>query len=86
MDTVFLRHKGRFSEYLLECPSTEVSVDCYVQRIYVRTVHIYTTPIACSDMYMEYLAVKIIQFSQLKIDQLKLMPKKFGFAYHIKVN
>lgn len=25
VDTVFLQHRGRFSEYLLECPSAEVS-------------------------------------------------------------
>ena len=26
MDTVFLQHRERFSEYLLECPSTEVGI------------------------------------------------------------
>ncbi len=26
VDTVFLQHKGRFCEYLLECPSVEVSL------------------------------------------------------------
>lgn len=27
VDTVFLQHRGRFCEYLLECPSVEVKID-----------------------------------------------------------
>ena len=41
MNTVFLEHKERFSEFLLECPSTEVCLECAlcVCAVYVCVIY-----------------------------------------------